>query len=144
MTITRRTEIARKAAARGKYAPLHRRLVSLTGDIWRASFTEIEQVLGFGLPDSARLYPAWWSNGGGHSHALAWEAAGFQVRVFLREEAALFTRRDEEPGTVGEGRATSSGTSRVDLDKEWPMLAVNPFPPGFTASREELYDDDGR
>lgn len=144
MTNTRRTELAKKAAARGKYAPLHRRLVSLTGRTWRASFTEIEQVLGFGLPDSARLYPAWWSNGGGHSHSLAWEAAGFRVRVFLREEAALFTRRDEEPARAEGGRATSSGAPRVDLDKEWPMFSVNPWPPEFTASREQLYDDDGR
>lgn len=141
---TNLAEIQKKAAARGKYSPLHRQLTSLTGDTWQASFTEIEQVLGFGLPDSARLYPAWWSNGGGHSHALAWEAAGFRVRVSLREEAALFTRRDEKPASADGGGATSSGTPRVVLDRDWPALPGNPWPPGFTASREQLYDDDGR
>lgn len=133
-------EIRKEAAARGKYAPLHRRLADLSGDVWRASFREIEEILGFRLPDSARLYPAWWSNGGRHSHALAWEAAGFRVRPRLDDQAVVFERR----GAPAPAKAPS-GPPWFDLDREWPALPdMGPWPEGFTASREQLYDDDGR
>ena len=45
-----------------KYAPLTDRLNQHQGDRWRARFSEIEQVLGFQLPKSARQYPAWWGS----------------------------------------------------------------------------------
>ena len=100
--------IRRRAAARGKYAPLHRHLAALTENLWRASFDEIEQILGFRLPDSARLYPAWWSNGGAHSHVLAWEAAGFRVRPKLRKEVIVF----ERDRLRGDGAAIRSAVVR--------------------------------
>ena len=61
------------------YAPLHHRLSASCGAVRSASFCEIEAILGFRLPDSARLHRPRWSNqkkGGGHSHALAWQEAG--------------------------------------------------------------------
>ena len=133
------TELRIRAANRGKYAPLHRRLAGLTGDVWRASFREIEDVLGFALPDSARLYPAWWSNGSRHSHALAWVAAGFRARPQIPKEIIVFERD-------GGSRATTPpGPPWFDLDRDWPPLPdTGPWPEGFTASREQLYDDDGR
>lgn len=130
-------ELRLRAAKRGKYAPLHRRLAGLTGDVWRASFREIEDVLGFALPDSARLYPAWWSNGDRHSHALAWVAAGFVVRPRLDDQTVLFERRQPL-------KTARSSPPWFDLDWEWPALPGNPWPEGFTASREQLYEDDGR
>ena len=94
-----RDQLVRDAASRGKYAPLYRHLTGMTGTDWRASFGEIEKILGFRLPDSARLYRPWWSNqkrGAGHSHALAWQAAGWKTeRVDLEEEVLRFTRREE-------------------------------------------------
>ena len=134
----RQAELRRRAASRGKYAPLHRRLAGLTGAVWRASFREIEDVLGFELPDSARLYPAWWSNGDRHSHALAWVAAGFRVRPVLHDEAVVFERPDAAESAV------MPGAPRLDLDREWPALPGNPWPEGFTGSREQIYEDDGR
>ena len=127
-----------KAANRGKYAALHRRLAATTDDVWRASFREIEDILGFPLPDSARLYPAWWSNGDRHSHALAWQAAGFRARPRIVQEIIVFER---DRGT----HATEpSGPPWFDLDRDWPALPdTGPWPEGFTASREQLYDDDG-
>lgn len=135
---SRQAELRSRAAKRGKYAPLHRRLAGLTGDVWRASFREIEDVLGFALPDSARLYPAWWSNGDRHSHALAWVAAGFVVRPRLDDQTVLFERRQPS-------RPAPSGPPWFDPDRDWPALPdTGPWPEGFTASREQLYDDDGR
>ena len=60
-------------------------------------FGEIEKVLGFELPSSARSHRAWWANEtrGSHSHAqYGWIAAGFEVGgVDFRSEQALFERR---------------------------------------------------
>ena len=121
----RRAEVPRRAAEYGEYAPLYRWFASSPENRCRLSFGQIEQILGFVLPDAARLSPEWWSSGNGRGRALAWEAAGFNARLLPEEEVALFIRR-------------------VDLDREWPVLPGNPWPPGFTASRRQLYDDDGR
>ena len=65
-----------------KYDALGQHLSSLEIDDWTASFSEIERVLGFGLPASAGQYPAWWANqaGAGHSQSHAWQEAGWQTR----------------------------------------------------------------
>ena len=90
----------REAAARGKYAPLYRRLAANCGEEWYVSFAEIEEILGFRLPNSAYLYPAWWSNGG-PSQALAWRAAGWRAHsVDLEDETLVFARA--EPASGGE------------------------------------------
>lgn len=88
----------RQTAQRGKYAPLHHHLVELVGHAreWRATFREIEKILGFKLPDSARIHRPWWANQGergGHSHALAWEMAGWKTsQVDMAEESLVFVR----------------------------------------------------
>jgi hypothetical protein len=91
-----RAELLRKTAQRGKYAPLYHHLVELSGKEWRATFNEIEKVLGFKLPDSARIHRPWWANqgeGGGHSHALAWEVAGWKTsQVDMAGETLIFVR----------------------------------------------------
>ena len=87
-----RERFLREAAARSKYAPLYRHLSAICDEEWRASFEEIEAVLEFRLPDSAYLYPAWWSNGG-RSQALAWLAAGWRTRsIDLEDETLVFER----------------------------------------------------
>lgn len=68
----------REMAARGKYQRLYTHLRGTTQE-WRTTFREIESIIGFELPGSARLYRPWWANqsgGNGHSQALAWSAAG--------------------------------------------------------------------
>jgi hypothetical protein len=46
------------------------------------TFAEIERVLGFRLPHSARTHKAWWANqkNGRHVQAKAWRAAGWQTK----------------------------------------------------------------
>lgn len=58
-----------------RYGPLSERLAAQGGDEWRASFTEIEQALGFSLPKAARSGGAWWSN----APDKPWMAAGWEV-----------------------------------------------------------------
>ena len=81
---------------RGKYRPLHDHLVSLDAARWDATFTEVEDVLGFDLPASARTHPAWWSNDpASHSHARAWAEAGWGTEnVRLTAERVSFVRAD--------------------------------------------------
>ncbi len=139
-----REELVRDAAARGKYAPLYRHLSARSEAEWRASFGEVEAILGFRLPDSARLYRPWWSNrrkGGGHGHALAWQAAGWRTgAIDLEAETLVFRRAEDAPAQAGQpprGR-------RFDVDEFWPPIRSGSWPPGFTVGREQIYDEAGR
>lgn len=53
-----RVQLVRSAAARGKYAALYHHLetMPLPKNEWSASFADLETILGFQLPDSARLH----------------------------------------------------------------------------------------
>jgi hypothetical protein len=60
-----------------KYDPLKKYLAERTDPVIHLSFGEIERIIGLPLPDSARLYRAWWANErGSHVNALAWMVAG--------------------------------------------------------------------
>lgn len=135
------TQLARKVAARGKYAPLFRYLSDLDEPRWRASFVEIETILGFSLPDSARVHRPWWANPGargGHSHALAWHAAGWKARlVDIGAEELLFER-------IGSLSVSASSPTLPAVDELLPPRDFGPWPQGFTARREQIYDDEGR
>ena len=76
----------------GKYGRLCEHLRALQETEWRASFAEIEEVLGLDLPASARSRAAWWSNGG-HSQARAWLDAGFRTsELDISRRTVLFRR----------------------------------------------------
>lgn len=83
------------AVRRGKYAPLYHHLGRQRGSEWSASFADLEHILGFSLPDSARLYRPWWANDtkSGHSQSMAWTLAGWKTaQVDLDAERLLFRR----------------------------------------------------
>ena len=72
----------REMAIRGKYQRLYTHLCGLRAEEWRTSFGEIESIIGFELPPSARLHRPWWANqgiGNGHSQAVAWSVAGWET-----------------------------------------------------------------
>jgi hypothetical protein len=91
-----------------KYDPLRNFLKSRPSNEAPMSFPEVEEVLGFELPPSARQHPAWWSNNvGTHVNARAWREAGWKTsRVDVERERVTFVR-DHGPGYgalgVGEG-----------------------------------------
>ena len=64
-----------------KYAALRDYLNTLRVDHWNSTFTEIEDVLGFPLPNSARRYQAWWANqkAQGHVQCSGWLEAGWRT-----------------------------------------------------------------
>jgi hypothetical protein len=61
-----------------KYDPLSERLSGHSGPEWRASFAELEKVLGFPLPKAARTGRGWWKPEAG-AHARAWTGAGWDA-----------------------------------------------------------------
>lgn len=78
----------------GIYEPLGHFLRGRTDDRWSASFAEIEAVLGFTLPMSARKHAAWWANqqGPGHSQT-SWREAGWKTcNVDLKQGRVDFER----------------------------------------------------
>ena len=140
-----RDQLVRDAAARGKYAPLYRHLLSARAEPeWRTTFRELETILGFHLPDSARLYRPWWANsesGSGHSHALAWQAAGWRTReVDIEAETLVFARGEGAPERV----RPPVRRRRFSIREILPPHDPGPWPEGFTVSREQNHDGMGR
>ena len=77
-----------------KYEPLKRHLAERSEAEAPMTFQELESILGFRLPNSARSYPAWWSNNvGTHVNAAAWREAGWKTsRIDLSAERVTFVR----------------------------------------------------
>ena len=123
----------REMAARGKYQRLYTHLCGMTTQEWRPSFDEIESIIGFELPASARLHRPWWSNqtgGNGHSQALAWSAAGWETAdVDMAAEVLLLRRKSQED------------IHRPVLDDIWPAHSAGPWPENLSLSRENIYED---
>jgi len=115
-----------------KYAPLSRHLSASAGDEWRASFSELESVLGFALPKAARASRAWWINDPDKSHSRAWAAHGWEVgdvdhaaeRVVFRKggAAAELPRREVQPPAMREAAETAS--ARMHATRALGMTAM--------------------
>ena len=131
---TDRDEAYQDMAMRGKYQRLYAHLCGLQDQEWRTSFGEIEAVLGFELPASARLHRPWWANqksGVGHSQAMAWTVAGWETaEVDMDTETLLLRRR--EPG---------EDAPMPNLDEIWPAHSVGAWPEGLSLRREDMYED---
>jgi hypothetical protein len=89
-----------------KYDPLGTFLAGRPDDEIPLSFGEVERILGFRLPDSARNWPAWWSNNPGtHVGVRVWRDAGWKTsRVDLGSERVTFVR-DRLQGAPGMAEA---------------------------------------
>lgn len=63
-----------------KYDPLRDYLQCCNKSVLSLSFEEIEEIVGFSLPNSAYNHGAFWSSGNNsHSHAFSWIDAGYVV-----------------------------------------------------------------
>lgn len=80
----------------GAYAPLHVWLVAQPANVINipTTFVQIEGILGFALPATARQKSQWWENNATrHVQALAWLNAGFSTRdVNITNETLTFSR----------------------------------------------------
>ena len=77
-----------------KYDPLRRYLEGATSAELPLSFSEVERVLGFPLPPSAKAHATWWSNNTGtHVGVRAWRDIGWKTsRVDLGSQRVVFVR----------------------------------------------------
>jgi hypothetical protein len=102
-----------------KYAPLQQRLMQTQGNRIRLSFHDIETILGFDLPNSARRHPPWWANvGGSHVQAEAWLGAGWRsCQVDVHGEKVTFERV---------AKSTSSGMRETGAQFPQEDMAVDP------------------
>jgi hypothetical protein len=100
-----------------KYDPLKNFLKSRPASEAPMSFPEVEEVLGFELPPSARQHPAWWSNNvGTHVNARAWREAGWKTsRVDLASERVTFVREEPQPFTHDGAFASSNSADLIAI-----------------------------
>ncbi|MBD3730912.1 MAG: hypothetical protein IE933_14530 [Sphingomonadales bacterium] len=110
-----------------KYRKLTEYLANLDRTEWMASFEQIEEILGFALPDSARQYQAWWSNQM-RSQSLGWQSAGWKATALdLKAECVTFVyvggEDDTEedlalrPLTIREAKEGLAATFGIDPDQ---------------------------
>jgi len=119
----------------GKYEPLAKHLKGLPLDEWVAPLDEIEDVLGFDLPPSARRHRSWWGNSyrGNHSQAEGWIGAGWETRdIDLRAGKVRFERseragRREVGSDIQELWRKASEISGISDQAELEKAAVTSF-----------------
>lgn len=83
-----------------KYDALSAELEARTGSEWRASFAELEGLLGFALPKAARGGRAWWANDPDKGHSRAWTARGWEVGDVDHAAERVVFRRGAASGAV--------------------------------------------
>jgi hypothetical protein len=80
----------------GEYRPLHKYLDDRFADTVVLTFSQIEDILGFTLPDVARLEQEWWANAGADgapsAQARAWTKAHRSATANLSAQTAVFER----------------------------------------------------
>ena len=92
-----RAEPARKPgrAMSGKYLLLHKYLDDRFANTVVLTFDEIEDLLGFTLPDSARLQKEWWTSADANtapSHADSWILARRTAKPNMQAQTVEFER----------------------------------------------------
>lgn len=80
-----------------KYQALTDFLVNSKDDSVELKFSQIEQILGFSLPESARKHRAFWANTTTHSIANSWLCCEFETEdIDMDKEMVTFSKK---PGT---------------------------------------------
>ena len=83
-------------AMSGKYLLLYKYLEQRYANTVVLTFAEIEDLLGFALPDQARLHPQWWTNAEidvvGSSHSDSWILASRTATPNLLAKTVAFAR----------------------------------------------------
>jgi hypothetical protein len=110
-----------------KYNPLSARLAGHAGPEWRASFSELEEVLGFPLPRGARTGKAWWRNDVATPHSRAWTSHGWEAGDVDHAEGLVIFRKAAAPPPTAEGEDTADEPAilkRLDVTPKWGVAIV--------------------
>jgi hypothetical protein len=111
-----------------KYQPLSERLRGHASDEWRASFAEVEEVLGFPLPKGARSRKAWWSNDLEKPHSRAWSGHGWEAGDVDTSTGQVTFRRSAVSPAVVEAVAGLEPVGDLSAAEPLDPLAI-PRPP---------------
>lgn len=84
-----------------KYDKLAAHFATVSGNSWHATFEDIERIIGFSLPASARSYQAWWANSQDMPHKLSWQNAGWRTKDLNIAAGHIMFVRDLDGGIVG-------------------------------------------
>lgn len=110
-----------------KYIKLTLFLGEREADRWEASFEDVEDILGFALPQSARQYPAWWANQG-RAQSAAWQSVGWiSAAVDVDRERVTFIRAAEEAhGHADEPKVLTIAEAKAALAAQFgvPLEAI--------------------
>ena len=92
----REREVEPQPVMSGKYLLLYKYLHDRYADTVVLTFGQIESLLGFALPDQARLNPQWWTNAGvtaaGINHSDSWILACRVAAPNLLAQTVTFER----------------------------------------------------
>ena len=76
-----------------KYRGLAEYLLSTNETRVTLSYSQIEEILGFALPDTARKFKqSYWANTETHSYASSWMAVGYKTRVDVDSDTVTFIK----------------------------------------------------
>ena len=76
-----------------KYRGLAEYLLSSNKIRVSLTYSEIEEILGFSLPDTARNFKkSYWANTKTHSYASSWLAIGYKARVNVETDTVTFIK----------------------------------------------------
>jgi hypothetical protein len=112
-----------------KYFPLQRYLARQSGSDLPLTFHDVEAILGFPLPPSARAHPAWWSNNRGTNVAVkAWRDAGWRTsRVDIGGERVTFVRETGQSSAYSENdMLQESGVADVGAAFVADAIVIDP------------------
>lgn len=127
-----------------KYDPLRSALERERASSVPMSFRDIEEILGFPLPRSARQYQPWWANtGGSHVHAQSWLKAGWRATgVDLGRERLTFVRDYRQPAAPSAARRTPAPKPSLPAAISLRTSELSPLARDFLSRRmSELNSD---
>ncbi|MCH5162831.1 MAG: hypothetical protein J1G38_05015 [Clostridiales bacterium] len=76
-----------------KYRGLAEYLLSSNETRVTLTYSQIEEILGFTLPDTARKFKqSYWANTETHSYASSWMAVGYKTRVDVERDTVTFIK----------------------------------------------------
>ena len=77
-----------------KYRKLAEYLTTSSEKCIVLSYAQIEDILGFSLPETARKYkPSFWANTATHSYSSSWMAVGYKARVDKNRDCVTFEKK---------------------------------------------------
>ena len=114
-----------------KYDPLSARLTGDDGREWSVTFADLEKLLGFSLPKTARSGQTWWRNTGAQPHQRAWAGSGWEVAEVDQAGARVTFRRSaaQAPAAVDEvpapaGTQEPAILQRLEPSPKWGVVAL--------------------